>query len=555
LKPRNLFANAVRGKEILTVLIRYGFGDVVETVGLPRRWVARFIPEEQSTLNLYQRLRKVCEDLGPTFVKMGQILSTRPDVLPEPLIAELKLLRDKVPPIPWDPEDAEGARDVLLEELDGSIEEYFSEFNTEPFAAGSLAQVHRARLVSNGQEVAVKIQRPGIRKAIRSDIEILLWLAQQLHERVAELTPYDLPTVIGELREGIFQELDFCIEGRNAEFFNRTNKYPDKVFAPAVHWELTTRRLGVWEFVHGQPPGTATLDSESARKLAKDGASSVFHQIFISGFFHGDPHPGNILITPDRRIVFIDWGLAGHLTRDMRYFLADLFSAISSQSAEKIVRIVTSKAHRHQRVDQRQLERAVSLVLRKYTDIDKQGVIGNVMMELLYVFGMNGIHLSRDYSLLAKAVLSIEETAVAMDPDFSVSKVGKPLLDQLNWERWNPRNLLRQTCWQLSSAADQIRDLPAEIQRVMRRIDEGVFSINLQHKNLEKLSASLEHVANRVAFALITGALIIGSSTVIDTQLEPQLWGHSALGIIGYVGAGVLGFWVLIDMIRHGRHR
>ncbi len=302
----------VRAPEIVGVLARHGFGEILERIGVPARLRSRAQPEFLH-LNIWQRIRITLEELGPTFVKLGQILSTRPDVLPEPLIKELRLLRDKVRPVPW-----EEMNRVLIEEISGPVDRLFFDIQESPVASGSLAQVHRAKRCDNGQTVALKIQRPGIRREIEADFVFISWFAREVHQRIKELRPYDLPDVVEEIRQAMAQELDFTIEARNANFFNQINPYDDEVYAPTVDEELSTRRLLVMEWISGVPPGEADLDPEDARRLARIGGRSLFHQMFLAGFFHGDPHGGNVFITPDRRICFVDWGLAGQLTREMR---------------------------------------------------------------------------------------------------------------------------------------------------------------------------------------------------------------------------------------------
>ncbi len=554
LNPLDLLSNAVRAKEIVSVLVRHGFGDLLEQLGMPRGWIRRLIPEDAQHLNLWQRIRVVLEDLGPTFVKFGQILSTRPDVLPEPLIAELKLLRSKVKAVPF-----EQIRPVLMTELKDPPETHFAEFDETPVACGSIGQVYKAKLRKDGSIVAVKIQRPNLKKPIKADIEIIGWLARQLHEKVEELRPYDLPEIVTETGKGMMQELDFGIECRNAQLFNALNPDKEHVFAPRVYDEFTTARMSVCEWVEGVFPGDPSITPEEGKELARIGGNSVFHQIVISGFFHADPHGGNILITPDRRICFIDWGLAGQLTRQMRYFLADLFAAIASSDPEKVVRVVNVMAVGKDRLDEAKLEKEVGFVLRKYQNkFGKSEPVGEIVLELLYVFGLNGITLARDYSLLAKAIVSIEESGLDLDPDFDIRTIARPYLKKLSYERWNPANLLKQNWWGLKSHFARLRELPGEVQRFFRKLEDGDISIRLRHEGFEALISSFDSGINRLSFSLIIAALLIGSSFIISGTIQAgNITGGLLVHIatLGFIGAGVLGAWLLFDIIRHGRHK
>lgn len=554
MKTLDLLSNAVRAKEIVTVLVRNGFGDLLEQLGIPKRWLAHFVPDDIARKNTWERIRFTLEALGPTFVKFGQVLSSRADILPEPLINELKQLRAKVRPVPFDEIEP-----ILVAELTRSVEETFAEFDRQPVASGSIGQIYRAVLRDNNQPVAVKVQRPNIRKAIKADIEILGWLARQIHQKVEDLRPYDLPDVVASTGKGILEELDFSIEANNAHMFNLLNPYKEEVFAPAVHTEYTTARLTVCEWVDGRYPGDPDIPPEQARQLAVIGSRSVFHQIMIAGFFHADPHSGNLMITNDGRACFIDWGLAGSLTREMRYFLADLFSAISSSDPEKVVRVASMMAVGKRRIDETRLEKEVAFVLRQYqTKFGHGEAIGKIVLELLFVFGSNGIQLARDYSLLAKAILSIEEVGITLDPSFDVRPVAKPFLRKLAMERWNPMNLIAQSWWNLSSQFSRVRQLPSDIQRLFRKLEDGELEIRMKHEGLEEAGEFFDSGVNRLAVALLTAASIMGSATLMSATVgtEPRLYSYpTIIGTIGFKVSLVFGLWLIFDIIRHGRHR
>ena len=554
LNPLDLYSNAVRAKEIITVLVRHGFGDLLEQLGMPKGWVKRLLPGDNAHLNLWQRIRIVLEDLGPTFVKFGQILSTRPDVLPEPLIIELKQLRSKVRPVPF-----EEIESILLTELPCDVETHFTEFDKTPVACGSIGQVYRAVLRTTGEQVAVKVQRPGLKKPIKADIEIIGWLARQLHSKVEELRPFDLPEIVAETGRGIMQELDFTIESRNAQHFNTLNVNPEEIFAPKVYDEFTTGRLTVTEWIEGVSPGDPSITPEEGVRLAKIGGNSVFHQIVISGFFHADPHAGNILITKDQRVCLIDWGLAGQLTRQMRYFLADLFSAIASADPEKVVRVVNVMDLGKKRIDDTMLEKDIGFILRKYQNrFGRSEPVGEIVLELLYVFGQDGITLARDYSLLAKAIVSIEEAGLSLDPKFDIRAIARPYLQKLTFERWNPSNLFKQSWWNLKSHITKLRELPGELQRFFRNLEDGDLAIKLKHEGLEALVNAMNHGVNRLSYSLIIASLLLGSSYIISGTIQSGTYSGKwmmHIATAGFAAAGLLGGWLIFDIIRHGRHR
>ena len=554
MKTLDLLTNAVRTKEIISVLVRNGFGDLLDQLGIPHRWQEHLVPDDILRKNVWERIRYTLEQLGPTFVKFGQVLSTRADILPEALINELKHLRSQVKPVPFGEIEP-----IMVAELNRPLEEVFSDFGREPVASGSIGQIHRATLWEDGAVVAVKVQRPNIRKAIRSDIEIISWLARKIHQKLEDLRPYDLPDVVESTGKGILEELDFSIEANNAHMFNLMNPEAEHVFAPKVHTAFTTARLTVCEWVDGIAPGDPAIPAEQGRRLAVVMGRSVFHQIMIAGFFHGDPHGGNVLVTRDGRACFVDWGLAGSLTREMRYFLADLFSAISSSEPEKVVRVATMMATGRSRLDETRLEREVSFVLRQYLSRFGHGeAIGKIVLELLYVFGSNGIKVARDYSLLAKAIISVEEVGVTLDPDFDVRPVAQPFLQKLSMERWNPINVVSQSWWNFQNQFRRVRQLPSDLQRLFHTIEDGDLVVRMRHEGLDKLGEFFDSGINRLSMALLTAASITGSAILMSATLEhePRLFGYpTVIGTIGFLVSLVFGLWLVFNIIRHGKTR
>ncbi len=550
MKPFSLFRDALRARYIIATLVRHGFAEFLQELELPGKWLQRLVAQPKEHLNVWQRIRAAVEDLGPTFVKMGQVLSSRPDVLPQPLIDEFRLLREQVGAVEWSRIET-----VLLEELDGPLENHFQEFEQNPRASASLGQVYYARLTGSGREVAVKVQRPGIRRAIEADLEILGWLARQVHQRVPEWQGYDLPSVVQELRQGLLQELDFTYEARNASLFNVLNPYPNDVFAAEVIEEFTTTRLVVSEWVEGFSPSRGGWSDEERARLARAGARSVFHQIVVSGFFHGDPHTGNLVVTKDGRICFLDWGLAGQLTREMRYFLADLLGAVTSWDPERVVRIATRMNRSTRRIDRSRMEKEVMQVLLRYRNqVDPGKVIGRIILDLIYVFGTSGIAVARDYTLLAKAVVSLEETGRTFDPAFDLADSAKPFLRGMEWERRNPANVIHQVGVGVEGGWRKLVELPDDLQRVLRRFEEEDLSINLHHKGVGPVIDELSAGVNRLVYAIIVAALIIGSSLVIRANVPPLLWEtYPIIGVLGYLGSAVLGIWLVVDILRHGR--
>ena len=541
--PFNLLSHAVRAKEIIAVAARCGFTELLDQLELPSGFWQRFIPRPSKRLPAYVRIRAALEDLGPAFIKAGQLLSMRPDALPPALIFELRKLRNNVATLPFDE-----MRPVLEDALGRPLAEVFSAFDENPAASASLAQVYFATL-HDGREVAVKIQRPGLRKLVETDLALLGFFVNQLHERIETLRAYDLPAVVAEVSAGVLRELDFTYEARNQRFFTATNPNPEHVFAPEIYDEFSSECVLVMQRIVGRPVDSSGLAPEAAKALARAGAASLFHQVLIAGFFHADPHAGNVLVTADGRLCFLDWGLAGHLTRRLRHALADLFLAAVDQDAERIVQIAAELGSPAGRADLRAMERDVTLALREdFNRAIGQVNLGRAMLKLLFIFGRNGISITSDYSLMAKAVLSIEEVARSLDPDFDLKRSARPVLVQLQKDRVGPRSILRDTRAMLRSTLGSLRDLPAELHRIIRRIEHDELTIKFQHQGLEELDDALKTSANRIALGFISGCLLIGSSLIVAAK-------GGVLNLLsgsGYVIAAAIAAYVVYGIFREG---
>lgn len=549
MKPFNYLANAVRAPEIVAILARWGFEDLLLQLDTPPFLLRNLVRQRVWHLSPYERLRSALEELGPIFVKFGQILATRPDRLPEPLVLELKKLRSQV-----EAQSFDRIQPVLRKELGADIESFFEDFDSEPAAAGSLGQVYKARLRGTGQWVAVKVQRADIQKTVSADLEIIGWFARQLHSRVEELRPYNLPVLLQEAEKRLSEEMDYRNEANNAEIFSALHAGQSRIFAPFVHPRFSTRRLLVTDWVDGCAPDAVDLPAETARELALLGGQAVFRQIVGTGFFHADPHTGNLLITEDRRICFLDWGQAGQTTEAMRFQLADLFAGITARDAGKVIRVARSMAVNSRRIDSVRLEKQVAYLLHKHREFGPSGAkIGSVGLEMLYIFGMNGIDVPPDYALLAKAVFCVEETARALDPDFDIHAVARPFIEQLEKERWSPANIARQTIFPLFSALQPIQQVPEILQRILQRVEDEDLRINMHHDGTERMEETFNASMNRLTTGIIVGSLIIGSSLVITTGVGPLLWGYPVIGILGFLVSAILGLYIIISSLRQHR--
>lgn len=549
LKTFELIANFSRAKEIVTVLARNGFADVLQRLDLPPQILRAFGTSDRKKLSQWERVREVLEQLGPTFIKFGQLLSMRPDVVPQDLIDELRKLQEDVPPDPF-----EEVRPVIEGALEVPLDDVFESIEEEAAAGASMAQVHFAVLKGSGDRVAIKVQRPGLGKTIDADFDILLWFAEQAHERIDELKPYDLPGVVETLRRGLEREIDFTYEARSMGFFAIQNPYPEKIHAPKVYEALSSKRVLVMERIEGLRLSELVPDAPDSRELAKNGSRSLFHQILISGFFHADPHAGNLRLLPDGRLCLLDWGLVGQLTRRMRYGLVDLFHAFIKGNAEKVVRTAVALADSGSPIDERTMEREVMIAMREhYNPETGVGNIGRAILQLLYIFGRNGIDLARDYSLTAKAILCVEEMGTELDSQFNLREAFEPVLVELMKERRSPSRILREATDGVMQGMQYLQSLPDELRRILKKIEKDSLKVNLQHKGLDELEYTISDASNKITLGIIIGCLIVGSSLVITTEIPPLLFEIPVIGWIGYVMSVILGIWVAFDIIRGGK--
>lgn len=546
IKPFEFISNAVRAKEIVTVLARNGFADRLQKLDLPPRLLSAFGKSRPQKTSQWERIRIVMEQLGPTFIKIGQLLSTRPDVVPEALIVELNKLQERVPPVSY-----EAVRPILEDGLGRSVGSVFSGFDEVAVAGASMAQVHYAVIAETGERVAVKIQRPGLRKVIDADFDILMWFARQAHERIEDLRPFNLPTVLDAMREGLERELDFRREARSLAFFSQRNEHPDEVTAPRVFEEFCSRRVLVMEWIDGRHIKDIAPNTDEARRLAEIGSRSLFRQIMIHGYFHADPHGGNIRVLRDGRLCLLDWGMTGQLTRRMRYGLVDLFVAFVKADAEQVTRVAVALADSGESVDFRRMERNVNIAIREhYNPETGEGDVGRAILNLLYVFGQNGVDLSRDYSLMAKAILCVEEIGTALDEHYNLKQKFEPVLKDLIRERRSPSRVAKEMREGLLHAFGQMQMVPDELVRILKKVERDNLKVTFQHKGLEELDDAISDASNKITLGIIIGCLLVGSSLIVTSNVPPIVYGFPILGIIGYVMSFLLGIYVAFDILR-----
>ncbi len=546
-----------RYREIITVLFQHGFGDLITNSQIEKYldFGKKFIPnkkiEKAASLSRWERIRMVLEELGPTFIKFGQIMSNRPDILPESLLIELEKLQDSVPPIP-----NEEAERMIEQELGKSISELFKNFDINPIASASIAQVYRAELFS-GEKVAVKVQRTGIQKIIETDLEIMFHLSLLMEKHITEMEILNPFETVKEFERSIRKEIDFNIEASHIERFARNFQTDMTIYIPEVYNDYSTNKILTMEFIDGIKVSDlkALREAENDPLLIADqGCNLVLKQIFEHGFFHADPHPGNILILKDNITCFLDFGMMGTLLPKHQDYLGNIIVGVVNKDSKKITETLLRLTGTYNIENRDQLEQRVSELINQYAYISlKEIKVGEFLNKLFRLLIDFKLRLPSDFYLLSKALITIEGVGTKLDPDFDMVAHIEPFAKNLLKKQLNPLELVKDLYSSVTEFHLLFKDFPFEIREIVRQIKTGKLKVEFEHKGLEPMLIKHDQISNRIAFAIVLAALIIGSSLIVLSKIPP-LWDEvSIIGIVGFVGAGIMGFWLLISILRHGK--
>lgn len=548
-----------RYRELATVFSKNGLGFFIkdlglhETLSIPKRMYQKDF-DMLTDDKIGSRLRKVIEELGPTFVKIGQIASTRPDLLPEGIINELKKLQNNVPAFSY-----EEAKEIVEAELNDSLENIFDDFEQEAFAAASIGQVHKARL-KTGEAVAVKVQRPHIEHKIKVDLEILHNMAHLATKRLEWAARYDLEEIVNEFSKTLLAELDYRIEANNS--IRIANQFKDNphIKIPQVYEAHSTKKVLTMEYVQGiKLNDIEKLDKYGYDKelLAERTVQAIFEQILMEGFYHGDPHPGNLVTLPGEVVVFMDFGMVGQLTHKMKNQFVDLLLAVVQQNTTQAVNGILKMGVVPREVNRDFLWSEVKTLQEKYYDTPLSevslGVIVNEVFSIAYKYD---IELPKELTFLGKTLLTIEGTATLLDPDISIVKVAEPIGRKLLKEKYNPKNIVDQFFRKFQDASLATKEVTEDLKQIASIAKKGHLPIEIELKKQEILVGKLERISNRLSFSLILLALsiilaglIIGSSL---TGYESLLWQLPVIEI-GVVIIFVMFVLILFSIFRSGR--
>ncbi|MCP3914089.1 MAG: ubiquinone biosynthesis protein UbiB [bacterium] len=539
-----------RAREIGTVLAKHGMGDLARRVGLSRvlRGAGRALHVDRARDIVdrppEERLRLALEELGPTFVKVGQLLASRTDLLPRSWTTELARLREQV-----SPEPAEEIRAQLTEDLGAPPEEVFASFEEEPLAAGSIAQVHGAVLHS-GERVVLKVRRPDIARLADRDLALMDRLARKLEESVPELRRFRPERILHQLARAFRDEMDLRLEARNMARMRRSLSHEKRVVVPRVHDEWTSERLCVMERLDGPSVGEWMRGAEpspASRAVAEIGADMVLHMIFVDGFFHADPHAGNVLVLGDGRIGLLDFGMVGRLGEMRRLELLELVSAILERRIDDVVDVLRAWSPEGDPNEHDLIADCTSFVDR-YADLSlAQLDIGALLVDLAALLRANDLYLPEDIALLIKVFLTLEGTGRELDPDFVVSERVEPFARRSLEDLASPRAALRRG---MKEMREFVATLPADLRSVVRAAGRGRVRFEVEHKNVDRLARQMDSVATRVTIGLVTSALIIGTAIALNVSSGPRPLGVSMFGVLGFTSSLAAGVWLLWTLRR-----
>jgi ubiquinone biosynthesis protein len=553
--------------EIASVLVRYGFGDMVRRMGLADlleragrvlRWQDA---QEYAQLPPPARVRRAMEELGPAFVKLGQVLATRLDLFEPEWIAEFSRLQDHALAVPY-----EQVRAQLSEDLGGAPEEVFAEFDSEPMAAASLAQVYRARL-DTGQAVVVKVRRPGIRPVVEADLRLLLRLAQLLESESPALRAFRPQQIVREFSRSLRRELDFASEARNARRVAQNfagyrdepgaegaDPAPPPIVIPEMFWEC--ERACVQELVDGIP-GSRLAQVDAAgldrRVLARRGAAAVLKMILLDGFFHADPHPGNVFYLPGNRVAFIDFGMVGRLTEERRDQLVRLLLGLVKHEPGAVAGVLMDWAG-EDITDLHALQAEIDAFVDQYRGVPLgQLRLGAMLDEAVGVLRQHHLALPPDLSLLVKAFISLEGMGRELDPGFDMASQALPVLEHAMREHYAPDAVAKRGWRAAVEMLSLVSGLPQDLSRLLRAARRGRLEIQIEVAQLRRLGNQLDRAASRLVVGVVVAALIIGSSIVMTVPGGPTLLGLPFFGLLGFLGAVAGGLWLLRSIWRSNR--
>ncbi len=544
--------------EVASVLARYGFGDLVRRLGMAHALerAGRVVPLERLNelvaLSPPERVRCALEEMGPSFVKLGQVLATRVDLFGPEWIAEFEKLQNRVPALPF-----EQVREQLEADLGAPPDQVFATFDPEPIAAASIAQVYRARL-HDGREVVVKVRRPNIKPLVEADMRLLHRLAAIVEAESPDLARYQPRALVRQLHSSLSLEMDLAAECRHAERIATAFADEPALVVPTVYWQWTGERVNVQQFIDGIP--LSDLDAMKAvggdrTRIARLGAQVELKMMFLDGFFHADPHAGNVFWLPGDRLALIDFGMVGRLSEARRQQMVDLFDGLVRRDAGPVAEVLLDWSV-DDRVDADAVTEQVEAFIDRYHGVPlKELHLGLMMSEITGLLREHRVALPPDLALMVKVLVTLEGMGRRLDPEFDMASEAAPFLQRVMLARYSPRALARRGRRVIGDSLGLLASLPSELKHLLRMARRGRMNVNLDVERLEKFGQRVEHSANRLVVGVVIAALIVGSSIVMTVSGGPTLLGLPVFGLFGFLGAVLGSLWLLLSIWRSGGGR
>lgn len=542
-----------RMNEIIKVLAKYGFEGIAQHLTdkdikyLP---VEKFFPPQDTPIDMNTRIRLVLQDLGTTFIKLGQTLSTYPELIGFELADELSNLQESAPV-----DDFEKVKESIESEFSKPLEDIFDEFSEKPIASASIGQVHTAYL--NNKQVAIKVQHPNIQNTVNSDIRIMKLIANTLNSNLAITKSYNLPGMVEVFEKDIRKELDYKFEAMNAVHLKELLKN-DEVYVPKIYLEYCTDKVLVMEYLDGvslnkvleAPKGTYNNE-----KIALMGADSFIKQILVYGFYHADPHPGNIFVLNKDTVAFVDFGMMGHLDRDLRDDLAKLFILVSDGDAKLLTKQLYYMDIIKDRKYLKDIENEIIQILDKYYGVQFNDITG-VLKDLAqsHILRKYNLVLPRDMMMVIRTITMVDDVGRSLDPCFNTTEILKPYAKRMLIDNLKPENLSRKTLEYYIDTQNLTKKIPNSLLNLLNVLEDGKLKLSLEYAELEKLMTMLSRMVNELVLAIITAALLVGSSLIMQTNKGILIMGYPFLGFVGFVFSAMLGIVLIIMIIRRGNY-
>jgi ubiquinone biosynthesis protein len=546
-----------RYRDIFSILIKYGFQDMLSGAGvsLKARIVEAFLSaatiEDIHKYSKWERIRMAVEELGTTYIKFAQILSNRPDVIPLELVAEFEKLQTHVPPFP-----GEKAKQIIESELGKPIEVLFSDFEEKPFASASIAQVHKAKL-HDGTTVVLKVRRPDIVEKINLDISILYFFARQMEEREI-MDKLDPVGIVRAFETAIHKEIDLTHEGYNLQRFAANFEGSENVYVPKYYQQFTTRKLLTMEFINGVHPydtnGLARIGANSV-ELARNGMFALFQQIFEHGFFHADPHPGNMFAMPENKVCFIDFGMMGTVLKSDVEFFADIVYGVTSRNSKILIWGLKNIAVSQSFEGVKAFDYEVEELINEYHALPAEKMnMSELFNRLLEMVNRYNIRMPSDYFLLSKCLVTIEGVGHRLAPSLNIIEELKPHISKALREELSFKNIFKKM---MSSARDTVallESLPRDMRDIINKVKRGELKVAIAHEGLEDVTHKIDLASNRIAGGFIIGSILMTSAILIAVHFPPLYKHISIPGGAGFLLANVLGLRMLFTIFRSKKY-